>query len=211
MSSLFDYIDWSNIINAGILLFTLFLYRESRRSLMATDGPRIYVENQSREVKYIEGGPFETFTVEFKNIGSGVALQVFLLIKQKKSKGRGYHYYLSKPEVEVEKEKREISIQLKEKKESKYTTYLITSDFFGNIHILKPFKTDGKNIHLRTFNKPSKFYSKWAINFWLIRFYMLTANKQGNTYVVKREKEVEEKIKKGEEILEEILSKKQEE
>lgn len=184
IDSIIDYISkltTPDLVAFFALLVAIFSFIVSknagRNSLLASDGPRIVVTNQKIKSEFDREN--DIYTVNYKNLGKGLAIRVFLLNKTKVRFGKNM-YFLSLPNSNVQPlEEKEIKVEIRRKQSFK--PYLISMDFFGNLHVTHPY--DMSNEHLKYLKNFNKSYSRTSLGRYLFKYYMYKARKQKNTSV----------------------------
>jgi hypothetical protein len=169
---------------------SLLSFRVSRvaakNSLLASDGPRIVFTGQrTRGKREKESDDFtKSYSVRFSNVGKGLAFRVFLLYETKVGLWRK-SYYLSMPVNNVKSDSDEIEIAVKMIPGKKFKAYLLTMDFFGNLHVTNGYELSNKHLkYLKTYNKS---YSPMSLGSYKYKYYMRMARKQKNTDIDKLE------------------------
>ncbi|SNZ09840.1 hypothetical protein SAMN05421503_1383 [Terribacillus aidingensis] len=162
--------DYINIILAIITLFsmiiTFFTLRYAKRTLTATDAPRVGIFNYFESEK--ENGL--NIGVHIVNYGRGIARKTFLLIVMKDTRKS---FYLSKPVNNLKfEEQAEIEIPLRIDEDitnqhlknfDRYkgsAVYVISQDYFGNIYSTK-IAEEFKRRRLSSFDPPAKQYGRF--------------------------------------------------
>ncbi|SHH39679.1 hypothetical protein [Virgibacillus chiguensis] len=188
-----------NIVLFPVSLLTLYVARLQYR---ANHSPVITVKIvKERIITDVETNDFKVIV---KNLGNGVCIDSFLVLKEKTTDNKS-KYYLSKPVREIHP-KTTVEFVINKSKDTKDITryMLIYMDFLGYLYIAGDAhkgKTDKDNKHLHRLTKPTKplfllHPTNIKFHWWKCR-----AIKQNNTYLG----QIEKKIKNNKIIVKEHI------
>ncbi|WP_101845553.1 hypothetical protein [Halobacillus sp. Marseille-P3879] len=187
----------SEVISLLLLIVSIITFMLSRLNYRASHAPIIAIQN--RKYRISNGEKKNTFTITVKNIGNGVCIDSFLLLREK-GKDTRINYYLSEPIREINSEEViEFTVSKGPDWDENAEFLLVYVDYFGKKYTSNGV-TEGEaapNIddHLR-FVQPAK--QLWMLHPTYLKFlwWRYKAIQQGNTHKVQGKTDYD-KFQKG--------------